>query len=37
MRIFNISYRRVGGIRFLKLGRVNFSWSLSRHYRPFNP
>ncbi len=28
--IFNISLRKVGGIRFLKLGRVNISFCVSR-------
>jgi hypothetical protein len=31
---FNISFRRVGGLRFLKLGRLTVSWSVSRAYRP---
>ena len=29
-RAFNISLRKVGGIRFLKLGRVNISFCVSR-------
>jgi hypothetical protein len=33
--MFNISYRRVGGLRFLKLGRLTISWCLTRSYRPF--
>ena len=28
--IFNVSLRKVGGIRFLKLGRVNISFCVSR-------
>lgn len=31
---FNVDYRRVGGLRFVKLGRLTFSWSVSRVYRP---
>jgi hypothetical protein len=34
MRFFNCDYRRVGGLRFLKLGRLTVSWSVSRVYRP---
>ena len=33
-RLFNIDYRRVGAIRFLKLGRVTVSWSVSRRFSP---
>jgi hypothetical protein len=33
MRIFNISTRRIGGLRFLKVGRLTLSWSVSRAYR----
>lgn len=36
MTIFNISFRRVGGIRFLKIGRLTFSFCVSRAYRPLN-
>jgi len=32
--VFNISARRVGGIRFLKVGRFCFSFCLTREYRP---
>lgn len=32
--MLNISYRRVGGLRFLKLGRLTFSFSISETYRP---
>jgi hypothetical protein len=35
--MFNISYRKVGGLRFLKLGRLNFSFSISREYRAIKP
>ncbi len=30
---FNISSRRVGGIRFIKLGRFTISFCVSRTYR----
>jgi hypothetical protein len=33
--IFNISYRKIGGLRFLKIGRLTLSWSLAQAYRPF--
>lgn len=33
-KAFNISARRVGGIRFLKVGRLTFAFSVSRAYRP---
>jgi hypothetical protein len=33
MPIFNISYRQVGGLRFLKIGRFTFMFCLSREYR----
>lgn len=29
--IFNARCRKVGGIWFLKLGRINFSFCISRH------
>ena len=32
--IFYISTRRVGGIRFLKIGRFTFSFCVARSYRP---
>jgi hypothetical protein len=32
--IFNFDYRRVGAIRFLKIGRLYLSFGLSREYRP---
>jgi len=32
--MFNISYRKVGGLNFLKLGRFTFMVCLSRQYRP---
>jgi hypothetical protein len=33
--IFNVSYRKVGGLRFLKIGRLTLSWSIAERYRPF--
>ena len=35
MRVFNISRLKVGGIWFLKIGRINISFSVSRAYRDF--
>ena len=32
----NISYRKVGGLRFVKIGRLTVSWSVSRQYRDLN-
>lgn len=32
--MFNISVRQVGGLRFLKVGRMTFMFCLSREYRP---
>lgn len=29
-RIWNVSHRKVGGIRFLKLGRINISLSVAK-------
>lgn len=34
MTIFNVSTRKVGGIRFLKIGRLTFSFCVSARYRP---
>ena len=31
---FPVSYRRVGGLHFLKLYRLTLSWSLSAAYKP---
>ena len=31
---FNVSFRTVGGVRFLKVGRLFFSFGLSSSYRP---
>jgi hypothetical protein len=33
--MLNISYRRVGGLRFLKVGRLTLSWSIAAEYKPF--
>jgi hypothetical protein len=32
--MFHISMRRVGGLRFIKIGRLCFSFCLTREYRP---
>jgi len=32
--VINADYRRVGGIRFVKIGRLTFSFCISRSYRP---
>ena len=32
--IINISWRRVGGLRFLKIGRFTFMFCISAEYRP---
>lgn len=34
MSIFNISTRRIGGLRFIKIGRFCFSICITREYRP---
>jgi len=34
--MLNISYRKVGGLRFLKLGRLTFMWCVSRQYKPLH-
>lgn len=31
--MLNISYRKVGGLRFVKLGRLTFMWTVSKQYR----
>lgn len=31
---FNVSFRTVGGVRFLKVGRFFFAFGLSSSYRP---
>lgn len=30
----NVSTRKVGGLRFLKIGRLTISWSVSKVYKP---
>lgn len=32
--VFNISTRRVGGLRFIKLGRFTFMFCISKEYKP---
>lgn len=32
--MFNISWRLVGGLRFLKIGRFTFMFCISREFRP---
>lgn len=32
--MFNLSTRRVGGIRFLRIGRITITLCVSRGYRP---
>jgi hypothetical protein len=34
MNWLNISTRRVGGLRFLKIGRLCISWCVTAEYRP---
>ena len=31
--MLNLSYRKVGGLRFLKLGRLTFMFCVSKEYR----
>jgi hypothetical protein len=31
--MFNFSYRRVGGLSFLKVGNLSLSWSISNRYK----
>lgn len=33
--MLNISFKSHGALRFLKVGRLTLSWSISREYRPF--
>jgi hypothetical protein len=33
--MFNISYKRVGRLSFLKIGRLTLSWSIASEYRAF--
>ena len=35
--MINISYRKVGGLRFIKLGRLTFMWCVSRQYKSLSP
>ena len=35
VRLFNVDSIRVGGVRFVKIGRLCFSFSVSREFRPF--
>lgn len=32
--MLNISYRKIGGVRFLKLGRLTLSMCVTAEYRP---
>ena len=32
---FNVSSRKVGPVRFVKIGRLTISWCVGREYRPF--
>lgn len=34
--LLNVSWRKVGGLRFLKIGRFTFMFCVSAAYRPFN-
>jgi hypothetical protein len=34
INLINIDYRKVGGMRFLKIGRLNLSWSISDQFKP---
>lgn len=31
---FNVSIRKVGGLRFVKVGRLTVSWSIAKTYKP---
>jgi hypothetical protein len=35
-RIWNVDYRKIGGTYFVKIGRLFFSFGVSRHYRPLH-
>ena len=35
--MLNISCRKVGGLRFLKVGRFTFMFCLSRQYKSLHP
>ena len=32
--MINFSCRKVGGLRFIKLGRFTFMWTISKEYKP---
>lgn len=34
LRAFNVDWKKVGGIWFVKIGRLNFSFCVSRAYSP---
>ena len=33
MAVFNLSYRKVGGLHFIKVGRITLMFCLSRRYK----
>ena len=35
LKFFNVATRRVGGLRFIKLGRITLMFCVSREFRPF--
>jgi len=35
--MLNISTRKVGGLRFIKIGRLCISFCVTREYRPMRP
>lgn len=37
MNMLNVSYRKVGGLRFIKIGRLTLMWCVSRQYKPLLP
>ena len=34
-KLFNVSSRKFGSVRFVKIGRLTISWCVGREYRPF--
>jgi hypothetical protein len=34
--MLNVSFRRVGGLHFLRVGRLQISWCVCRDYRDIN-
>ena len=34
-KFFNVSSRKVGPVRFVKIGRLTISWCLGREFKPF--